>query len=67
MTASDTGTGGSPASEFAGGIVDFVRTSRSREYPDGVYVGLMGFPDFLPYAARTAGRPARVAPRRLEN
>ncbi|MFI1378633.1 SMI1/KNR4 family protein [Embleya sp. NPDC020886] len=48
----DTGTehGGSPAAEFAGSIVDFGRTSRSRVYPDGIFVDLYGFPDFLPYA-----------------
>ncbi|MFD9421402.1 MULTISPECIES: HNH endonuclease [unclassified Streptomyces] len=50
MTESGTEAVGSPTSEFAGGVVDFALTQRSREYPDGLYVGLLGFPDFLPYA-----------------
>ncbi|GCD95107.1 SMI1/KNR4 family protein [Embleya hyalina] len=50
MTDIGAAAGDSPAAEFAGSIVDFGRTSRSRVYPGGVFVDLYGFPDFLPYA-----------------
>ncbi|MGC0421682.1 HNH endonuclease [Embleya sp. AB8] len=61
MTDIGNNTGGSPAAEFAGSIVDFGRTARSRVYPDGVFFDLYGFPDFLPYA-RTVIETGPVPP-----
>ncbi|MEU8703479.1 SMI1/KNR4 family protein [Streptomyces sp. NPDC048680] len=61
MTETRSAADGSPSSEYAGQIVQFPSSPRSRSYPDGLYVDLYGFPDFLPYA-RSVIETGPVAP-----
>ncbi|WP_406282566.1 SMI1/KNR4 family protein [Embleya sp. NBC_00896] len=50
MTESHSAADRSPSAEYAGQVRQFPSTPRGRTYPDGLYVDLYGFPDFLPYA-----------------